>query len=141
MTAETADQAPGEASFQRLAEHLTALAGERRQLDMDGYDPPDRLWSLHFAPLGGGDRGGMLLCRDVTEQRRAEELLRASQRQLAEAQRIAQVGSWEWDLETDALTVSDEALGGRFRVTTAPGQGTVVEARLPLTVAAEEPGT
>jgi two-component system NarL family sensor kinase len=26
-----------------------------------------------------------------------------------------------------------EALGGRFRVTTAPGQGTVVEARLPLT--------
>jgi signal transduction histidine kinase len=34
-----------------------------------------------------------------------------------------------------------EALGGRFRVTTAPGQGTVVEARLPLTVAAEESGT
>jgi hypothetical protein len=27
-----------------------------------------------------------------------------------------------------------EALGGRFRVTTAPGQGTVVEAKLPLTV-------
>jgi signal transduction histidine kinase len=34
-----------------------------------------------------------------------------------------------------------EALGGRFRVTTAPGQGTVVEARLPLTVASEGPGT
>jgi signal transduction histidine kinase len=33
-----------------------------------------------------------------------------------------------------------EALGGRFRVTTAPGQGTVVEARLPLAVAAEGPG-
>jgi len=26
-----------------------------------------------------------------------------------------------------------EALGGRFRVTTGPGRGTVVEARLPLT--------
>jgi signal transduction histidine kinase len=26
-----------------------------------------------------------------------------------------------------------EALGGRFTVTTAPGQGTVVEARVPLT--------
>jgi PAS domain S-box-containing protein len=86
-----------------------ALAGERTQLEMAGYDPPDRLWSLHFVPLGGdGARGGMVLCRDVTEQRRAEELLRASQRQLAEAQRIAQVGSWEWDLETDELTVSDE---------------------------------
>ena len=34
-----------------------------------------------------------------------------------------------------------EALGGRFRVTTAPGQGTVVEARLPLTVTTEGPGT
>jgi signal transduction histidine kinase len=30
-----------------------------------------------------------------------------------------------------------EALGGRFRVTTAPGEGTVVEARLPLTDPAE----
>jgi PAS domain S-box-containing protein len=86
-----------------------ALAGRQAQLEMAGYDPPDRLWSLHFVPLsGGGPRGGMVLCRDVTEQRRAEELLRASQRQLAEAQRIAQVGSWEWDLETDELTASDE---------------------------------
>ena len=33
-----------------------------------------------------------------------------------------------------------EALGGRFRVTTAPGHGTVVEASLPLTVATEGPG-
>jgi PAS domain S-box-containing protein len=88
---------------------LAALAGERTQLEMAGYEPPDRLWSLHFVPLGGPGTGdGMVLCRDVTEQRRAEELLRASQRQLAEAQRIAQVGSWEWDLETDKLTVSDE---------------------------------
>jgi PAS domain-containing protein len=88
VTAATADQAsPGEASFQFLAEHLP---------DLDGYDPADRLWSLHFVPLGGGAAGGgMVPCRDVTEQRRAEELLRASQRQLAEAQRIAQVGSWD----------------------------------------------
>jgi two-component system sensor histidine kinase UhpB len=88
---------------------LAALAGERTQLEMAGYEPPDRLWSLHFVPLGGPGTGdGMVLCRDVTEQRRAEELLRASQRQLAEAQRIAQIGSWDWDLETDKLTVSDE---------------------------------
>ena len=32
----------------------------------------------------------------------------SSQRQLAEAQRIAQVGSWEWDLGTDELAFSDE---------------------------------
>jgi signal transduction histidine kinase len=32
------------------------------------------------------------------------------------------------------------ALGGRFRVTTAPGQGAVVEAKLPLTVPTEGSG-
>jgi two-component system sensor histidine kinase/response regulator len=88
-----------------------ALAGEFTQLDIDGYDPPDRLWSLHFVPLADADGavgGGMVLCRDVTEQRRAEQLLRASQRLLAEAQRIAQVGSWEWELDTDEVTISDE---------------------------------
>jgi signal transduction histidine kinase len=33
-----------------------------------------------------------------------------------------------------------EALGGRFRLTTTPGQGTVVEARLPLAAATEGTG-
>jgi PAS fold len=28
-----------------------ALAGERSQLEMAGYDPPDRLWPLTFVPL------------------------------------------------------------------------------------------
>jgi PAS domain S-box-containing protein len=89
----------------------TALAGEIAQLDLDGYDDPSRLWSLHFVPLAdAGNRvsGGMVLCRDVTEQRQAEQLLEARRRQLAEAQRIARVGSWEWDLHNDEVTVSDE---------------------------------
>ena len=45
----------------------------------------------------------MLIARDVIEQRRAERQLLASRRRLAEAQRIAQVGNWGWDLETDEL--------------------------------------
>ena len=52
--------------------------------------------------------GGMVIAREITEQRRAERQLRASQRQLAEAQRIAQVGSWEWDLVSGEVTVSEE---------------------------------
>jgi PAS domain S-box-containing protein len=52
--------------------------------------------------------GGMMIARDVTDQRRAERQLLASRRQLAEAQRIAHVGSWEWDLDTDELMLSDE---------------------------------
>jgi len=52
---------------------------------------------------------------DVTERIAAEEegarlenSLRASQRNLAEAQRIAHIGSWEWDLATDTAQRSDE---------------------------------
>ena len=66
---------------------LAALAGQRTQLEMAGYDPPDRLWSLHFVPLnGGGPRGGMVLCHDVTEQRRADAERRRLLNRVYEAQ-------------------------------------------------------
>ncbi|HEX2156048.1 MAG TPA: PAS domain-containing protein [Actinomycetes bacterium] len=106
-----------------------ALGGECTELEMNGYEDPAQLWALTFVPLAdpaGAVSGGMALCRDVTEQRRAERLLRAREHQLAEAQRIAQVGSWEWDLATDELTFSDElcrifGLAPGFRVPIEPG--------------------
>jgi PAS domain S-box-containing protein len=74
-----------------------AVAGQHAQLEMAGYDPPDRLWSLHFVPLsGGGPRGGMVLARDVTEQRRAEELLRAGWPRPSGSPRSA-AGSGTWN--------------------------------------------
>ena len=88
-----------------------ALGGLCTELEMNGYEDTRRLWSITFVPLAdaaGVVSGGMALCRDITEQRRAEELLRASQHQLAVAQRIAEVGSWDWDLATDELALSDE---------------------------------
>jgi PAS domain S-box-containing protein len=88
-----------------------ALGGLCTELEMNGYEETRRLWSITFVPLAdaaGVVSGGMALCRDITEQRRAEELLRASQHQLAVAQRIAEVGSWDWDLATDELAMSDE---------------------------------
>jgi PAS domain S-box-containing protein len=88
-----------------------ALGGECTELEMDGYEDRTQLWSLTFVPLAdaaGVVSGGMVLCREVREQRRAEQLLRASQRRLAEAQRIARIGSWEWDLDTDEVTMSEE---------------------------------
>ena len=45
---------------------------------------------------------------DITDRKSAEEMLAAKQMQLAEAQRLAQVGSWEWDEETGFVTWSDE---------------------------------
>jgi PAS domain S-box-containing protein len=45
---------------------------------------------------------------DVTERKQAEDILRNSEINLAEAQRIARIGSWEWDILTGALKWSKE---------------------------------
>jgi len=46
--------------------------------------------------------------RDITERRRTEEALRARDVQLQEAQVLANLGSWEWDLRTNARTWSEQ---------------------------------
>ena len=43
---------------------------------------------------------------DITERRRMEEELRKSGTVLQEAERIAQVGGWEWDVRTNRCTLS-----------------------------------
>jgi PAS domain S-box-containing protein len=48
------------------------------------------------------------LTRENAERRQAEEKLSRSQAQLAQAQQIAHVGSWEWDVVEDKVTWSDE---------------------------------
>ena len=50
---------------------------------------------------------------DYRHRRRIVESLRTSERRLAEAQRIARIGSWEWDLAGDRITSSAE-LGSLF---------------------------
>ena len=46
--------------------------------------------------------------RDVTERKKAETEMRKSKASLAEAQRIARLGSWEWDVKTGEVSWSDE---------------------------------
>jgi PAS domain S-box-containing protein len=45
---------------------------------------------------------------DVTDRRLAEEGLRQKEKELSEAQRLAQIGSWDWDPSTDTVTWSRE---------------------------------
>ena len=45
---------------------------------------------------------------DISEHKMAEEALRQSQASLAEAQRIAHIGNWEWHIPADQLSWSDE---------------------------------
>jgi len=46
--------------------------------------------------------------RDISERRQAEEQLRNNERRLADAQEIARLGSWERDIATDAVSLSNE---------------------------------
>lgn len=55
-----------------------------------------------------GERFYTIILRDITERLRAEQALRERQQELSEAQRIAKVGSWEWDPATDVVTWSEE---------------------------------
>ena len=48
------------------------------------------------------------LQRELAERRRTEQELKKSQMLLAEAQRLAHFGSWEWDSSRNAVTLSDE---------------------------------
>ncbi|MBZ5526826.1 MAG: PAS domain-containing protein [Acidobacteriia bacterium] len=46
--------------------------------------------------------------QDITEQKRAIDALRESEKRLSDAQRIARMGNWDWDIATNALYWSDE---------------------------------
>jgi PAS domain S-box-containing protein len=54
----------------------------------------------------------MCTCRDVTERVASRQLLEANQQNLALAQALAHVGSWEWDIDTGNEIWSDE----QFRI-------------------------
>jgi PAS domain-containing protein len=60
-----------------------------------------------------GVRGEIRTCtviRDITERARLERELVESRERLAEAERVAGTGSWEWDMAQDRITWSDGLL-------------------------------
>ena len=56
----------------------------------------------------GGSKAIHVILRDITDRKRAQAALRASQELLERSQQIAHLGSWELDLVNHRLTWSDE---------------------------------
>ena len=84
-----------------------AEAGEFRVLLPDGTVRTHRVsWQTYFDPAGEPIRmiGANL---DITDRKRAEEEIRRSERQLNEAQRLAALGSWDWDVIHDETRWSE----------------------------------
>ena len=67
--------------------------------------------SISMAPIrddAGTIVGAAAFTRDISVRIAADERLRRSEAQLAEAQRLAAVGSWEWDVVSGQHTWSSE---------------------------------
>ncbi len=105
-----------------------ALAGETQLFYREIPTPSGeiRYTQASYIPdlVDGEVRGFFVLVTDITEQRRIEEEAQRSRARLAEAERIARMGSWEWDIPSRRLTcseglyeiygISPEELDGRY---------------------------
>ncbi len=70
-----------------------------------------RHYEWHMAPERGADNqveSVLVTARDITERVRMQEALRQREAELRDAQRVAHVGSWEWEAGTDTVTWSEE---------------------------------
>ncbi|MGE5384575.1 MAG: PAS domain-containing protein [Betaproteobacteria bacterium] len=83
-----------------------AVSGAVRHFAVEAV-PEFTLGNAEFPP-GKEVESVILIVSDITERKRAEEALRRSEATLAEAQRIANIGSWEWDMTTGRVFWSQQ---------------------------------
>lgn len=92
-----------------------ALRGERQLFDREIRTPPGevRYFQASYVPdvVDEEVRGFFVLITDITERRRIEEEIEHSRARLAEAERVARLGSWEWDIESNKITCSEGFFG------------------------------
>ena len=70
-----------------------------------------RVWHFFTTPVGREPAGRRLLVSnaiDVTEQRRAEQALHASEERLRMAQHVSKIGTFEWNIQTGVNTWTPE---------------------------------
>jgi diguanylate cyclase len=104
---------------QVLAGEIRTYSMEKRYLHADGR----LVWINLSVSLVRDDSGRPVhfisQIEDITDRKRTEETLKDRERQLAHAQAVAHVGSWNWDIAADHVTWSDEL----FRIYgLAPGE-------------------
>ena len=84
-----------------------------RTIRRDPGAPPETLyftlsWIPLIGPSGSPDRI-LTVAVETTERKRQEDRLRSSEVRLARCQRMANLGSWEQDLESGELQLSEDA--------------------------------
>ena len=94
------------ASLATLTEEPHVTSHEERAKTVDGWKWFS--WSAKAVFNNGKIEEVISVGRDVTERKKAENELLRSKQNIEEAQRIAHMGSWEWDLNTKKVVWSDE---------------------------------
>jgi PAS domain S-box-containing protein len=108
---------PPEAAARTAAAIQQAFTEGYAQLDGNLLTKDHRLISYHWTGallrnLQGKPIGITGIGRDVTEKKRVEAALRQERQHLVEAQALAHLGSWDWDIDSGDVQGSDE----QFRI-------------------------
>jgi PAS domain S-box-containing protein len=100
--------APFDPDNRILGYHRAALAGQPQSFE---FDIGGRTYRFLIEQLRGrtGDVAGCIATAfDITEQRATQDRLARSEALLAQAQRVAHIGSFEWDVRSNVVRWSDE---------------------------------
>ncbi|MGO9751853.1 MAG: PAS domain S-box protein [Solirubrobacteraceae bacterium] len=79
---------------------------QRRYVHRDGHTIWTRVSFAAVGQDGGAPRYLISQIQDITDRERTQEALTRSQERLEQAETVAQMGSWEWDLSTDRVSWS-----------------------------------
>lgn len=102
----------GSELYEKNLPHIEgALRGEPQTFDREITAPSGvvRFTQASYIPDVAEDevRGFFVLVTDISERRRVEEEVKRSRTRLVEAERLARLGSWDWDIPSGRMTCSD----------------------------------
>ena len=108
LTADGEFAAEAPAAYQGIKKVIDGVL-DSFTLEYPCHSPEAQRWFLMSAtPLDTAAQGAVISHMNITARRQAEEASARSAARLAEAQRIARMGSFEYDVETGAIVWSEQ---------------------------------
>lgn len=100
---------------QKVIDEIIRTGKPLREIEITGETAAQQgvthTWLEGWHPLKDGDEkiiGFTIIVQDISERKQVEQALQNSEAGLREAQHLAMIGSWDWDIATDDISWSDE---------------------------------